>query len=151
MWFIKDILLDISVKRLRNLNAELEDKSAEYFLKFGKLNFLKAAPCLIIYFGMKMMRGATTNRNQGNLWHHQGGGAMARFGSNRMNSNFSQPMSISHRSQSEDCLQVTHVSHVQFIIISPVFVDKEGHAWENLQLFFKCILICYVNCLWYWI
>ena len=38
-----------------------KEKSAEYFLKFETLNFLKAAPCLIIYFGMKMMRGGVTN------------------------------------------------------------------------------------------
>ena len=43
---------------------------------------------------------------------------MVEIGSNWMNLNISQPMSVSHRSQSEDCLQVTHVSHVQIIIIS---------------------------------
>ena len=38
-----------------------EEKSAEYFWKFGTSNFLKSALYLIIYFGMKMMRGAMTN------------------------------------------------------------------------------------------
>ena len=38
-----------------------EVKSAENFLKFGTSSFLKATLHLIIYFGMKIMRGAVTN------------------------------------------------------------------------------------------